>query len=198
LLTGHETCSELYNLFQHGINGSPSWRQKKEDMQAQGFSLLSEDRTRYSRFKPIVKAADFAVQHSGMTEAQALQALDSMQRQLASQPPHGGGAQRQQLSVSDMAEGFAWAQSLDTQVTALAQQAASGGKLQLPAGFRAKEGADRGSNTMISAAQGVTVWDFIQSAAAHRLCPQRAKEQWFDSRLPSMQTAFKKRVHDQD
>jgi hypothetical protein len=93
-------------------------------------------------------------------------------------------------------------QNLDTQVKALAQQAASGGKLQLPGGFKAKEGADRGSNTMIrndmSEAQGVTVWDFIQAAAAHRLCPQRAKEQWFDSRLPSMQTASKKRVHGQD
>jgi hypothetical protein len=51
---------------------------------------------------------------------------------------------------------------------------------------------------MISAAQGITVWDFIQSAAAHRLCPQRAKEQWFDSRLPGMQTASNKRVHGQD
>jgi len=101
-----------------------------------------------------------------------------------------------------MAYGFAWVQNLDTQVKALAQQAASGGKLQLPGGFKAKEGADRGSNTMIrndmSAAQGITVWDFIQSAAAHRLCPQRAKEQWFDSRLPSMQKALKKRGRDQD
>ena len=102
-----------------------------------------------------------------------------------------------------MAYGFAWVQNLDTQVKALAQQAASGGKLQLPGGFKVKEGADRGSNTMIrndmSEAQGIiTVWDFIRSAAAHRLCPQRAKEQWFDSRLPSMQTASKKRVHGQD
>jgi hypothetical protein len=62
---GHETCSELYNLFQHGINGSRSWRQKKEDVQAQGFALLDKDRKRYSKFEPIVKAVDFAMQHSG-------------------------------------------------------------------------------------------------------------------------------------
>jgi hypothetical protein len=119
-----------------------------------------------------------------------------MQQQLASRQPHGSGAQRQQRGVSDMAYGFAWVQNLDTQVKALAQQVASGGKLQLPGGFKAKEGADRGSNTMIrndmSEAKGIiTVWDFIQSAAAHRLCPQRAKEQWFDSRLPSMQQPLK-------
>ncbi len=47
-LGGHETCSELYNLFEHGINGFPSWKQIKEDMQAQSIPLLSEDRTQYS------------------------------------------------------------------------------------------------------------------------------------------------------
>jgi hypothetical protein len=142
------------------------------------------------------------MQNSSMTEAQALQALDTMQQQLASRQPRGSGAQRQQVGVSDIAYGFAWVQNLDTQVKALAQQAASGGELQLPSGFEAKAGADRGSDTMIrndmSAAQGITVWDFIQSAAAHRLCPQRAKAQWFDSRLPSMQKALKKRGRDQD
>jgi hypothetical protein len=201
-LSGNESCSQLYTIFQRGINGFPSWRHIKEDAQAQGIPLHSTDRKLYSSYKPIVEAAGFAMQHSGMTEAQALQALDSMQRQLAPRQPRGSSAQRQQVGVSDIAYGFAWVQSLDTQVKALAQQAASGGKLQLPGGFKAKEGADRGSNTMIrndmSAAQGITVWDFIQSAAAHRLCPQRAKEQWFDSRLPSMQKALKKRGRDQD
>ncbi len=98
--------------------------------------------------------------------------------------------------------GFAAVQNLDTQVEALAQQAAKGGEVQLPDHFQVKYMADRGSDTMIradmSAAKGITVWDFIQSAAAHRLCPQRPKEQWFDSRLPSMQKAFKMRGRSQD
>jgi hypothetical protein len=135
--------------------------------------------------------------------AARLQALDSMQQQLASrkQQPRSG-SQHQQVGVSYMALGFAAVQNLDTQVEALAQQAAKGGKLQLPDHFQVKPMADRGSDTMIrpdmSAATGITVWDFIQSAAAHRLCPQRAKEEWFDSRLPSMQQSRRKRGVDQE
>jgi hypothetical protein len=182
------TCSQLYMLFEHGLNGSRSWQQHKAETEEQGMLLHHTDVDAYSKFKPIIEAAEFGMQHSGMTEAQALQALDSMQRQLAIQP-HGSGAQR---SVPDMACGFSAVWNLDKQVMALAQQVASGGEQQLPRSFKAKAMAHSGSNTMIrpdmTAAQGITVWDFIQSAAAHRLCPQRAKEQWFDGSLPSMQT----------
>jgi hypothetical protein len=68
-------------------------------MQAQGFSLLSEDRTRYSRYKAIVKAADFAVQHSGHDGGQALQALDSMQRQV-SMPPQQQHSRQARLAAA--------------------------------------------------------------------------------------------------
>jgi hypothetical protein len=61
-------------------------------MQAQGIPLHSSDSTQYSKYQPIVKAADFAMQHSGMTEGQALQALDSMQRQLAPRQPRSSAS----------------------------------------------------------------------------------------------------------
>jgi hypothetical protein len=132
-----------------------------------------------------------------MIEAQALQALDRMQQQLASLRPRSSSGQREKVGVSDMAYGFAYLQNLNTQIEALAQQMATGGKLHLPAGFDLKAMKDHGSSTTIrpdmQQSGGITVWEFIQSAAAHGLCPQRPKEQWFDSRLPSMQTALKKR-----
>jgi hypothetical protein len=56
-----------------------------------------------------------------------------------------------------------------------------------------------GINTMIrpdmQQPTGITVWQFIQCAAELGLCPKRAKEQWFDKGLPSMQ---KKRRTDDD
>jgi hypothetical protein len=106
-----------------------------------------------------------------MTEVQALRALDSMQQQLASRRPLGSAGQHQPVSACAMALGFAGAQNLDTQVRALAQQAGGGGQLKLPHKFRAKAMAERGSSTLIRGdmeeAHGITVWDFIQSAAAH-------------------------------
>jgi hypothetical protein len=131
---------------------------------------------------------------------QATQALDSMQRQLAMRQSRGSSQQQQQqqqrVSLADMALGFSAIWNLDT------QQAAEGGQLQLPLGFRPKAMQESTSNTMIrhdmQQPNGITVWEFIQSAAALGLCPQRAKCMWFDSRLPSMQQAvLKKRKLDQ-
>ncbi len=133
--------SKLYNLFEHGINGFLSWRKIKAETEEPDMLLLDRtDKLSYSKYKPITKAVEFAMQHSGMQkQAQALQALDSMQQQQASrkQQPHSG-SQHQQVGVSDMALGFAAIQNLDTQVEALAQQAAKGGKLQLPDHFQVK------------------------------------------------------------
>ena len=75
---------------------------------------------------------------------------------------------------------------------------ANGGQLHLPVGFDPKAMKEHGSSSStirpdMQQSGGITVWEFIQSAAAHGLCPQRPKEQWFDSRLPSMQKALKKR-----
>ncbi len=44
-LEGNETCSQLYAIFQHGINGSPSWRQHKAQVEAHGMRLHPADRT---------------------------------------------------------------------------------------------------------------------------------------------------------
>jgi hypothetical protein len=52
-----------------------------------------------------------------------------MQQQLASLRPHGSSGQRPKVGVSDMAYGFAYVQNLNTQIEALAQQMANGGKL---------------------------------------------------------------------
>jgi hypothetical protein len=190
-LEGKETCSQLYTIVQYGINGFPSWRQHKAEAEAQGIPLHPTDRHQFSKYQPIIMAVQFAMQRSGMTEDQALQALDSMQQQLAS---HGSSQQRQKVGVSDIAYGFAYVHNLDTQIKALAQQRATGGKLHLPPSpFEPKAMKAHGSSTTIrsdmqQSRTGITVWEFIQHAAALNLCPQRAKEEWFAQCVPSMQT----------
>jgi hypothetical protein len=198
VLEGKEMCGQVYTIVQYSINGAPSWRQHKAEAEAQGTPLHPTDRHQFSKYQPIIRAAEFAVQHSGLTEAQTLQALDGMQQQLASPPPRGSSKQRRKVGVSDMAYGFAYVQNLDTQIKALAQQRATGGKLHLPAGFEPKAMKDHSSSTTIrpdmQQSTGITVWEFIQHAAALNLCPQRAKEEWFDQCLPSMQGQRKRRL----
>ncbi len=73
-----------------------------------------------------------------------------------------------------------------------------------PPASESKAMKDRGSSTTIRGdmqqSTGITVWAFIQHAAALNLCPQRAKEEWFDQGLPSMQrqAPLRKRRLEQD